>query len=65
MSTINVEKTLLNLDIPLTSQRGEEVQGLCPMHQKRTGKEDHNPSWWINTNSGAQDRKSTRLNSSH
>ena len=50
---IDVEKTLLNLDVPLTAQRGEEVQGLCPMHQKRTGKEDHNPSWWINTNSGA------------
>ena len=50
---IDVEKVLLNLDVPLTAQRGDEVQGLCPMHKARTGKEDHNPSWWINTTSGA------------
>jgi DNA primase len=50
---VDVEKVLLNLDIPLVAQRGEEVQGLCPMHKKRTGKEDHNPSWWINSVTGA------------
>ena len=50
---IDVEKVLLNLDIPLVAQRGEEVQGYCPMHKARTGKEDHNPSWWINGENGA------------
>ena len=50
---VDVEKVLLNLDIPLIAQRGEEVQGLCPMHKARTGKEDHNPSWWINSVTGA------------
>jgi len=50
---IDVEKVLLNLDIPLTATRGDEVQGFCPMHKARTGKEDHNPSWWINGNTGA------------
>ena len=50
---VDIEKVLLNLDISLTAQRGDEVQGYCPMHEKRTGKEDHNPSWWINTNTGA------------
>jgi DNA primase len=50
---IDVEKVLLNLDLPLHAQRGVEVNGLCPMHKKRTGKEDHSPSWWINTESGA------------
>ena len=50
---VDVEKVLLSLDIPLVSQRGEEVQGLCPMHKARTGKEDHNPSWWINSVTGA------------
>lgn len=50
---VDVEKILLNLDVSLTAQRGDEVQGYCPMHEKRTGKEDHNPSWWINTNTGA------------
>jgi DNA primase len=50
---VDVEKVLLNLDIPLVAQRGDEVQGLCPMHKARTGKEDHNPSWWINSITGA------------
>jgi len=50
---VDIEKILLNLDLPLHSQRGVEVNGLCPMHKKRTGKEDHSPSWWINTESGA------------
>jgi len=50
---IDIEKVLLSLDISLVSQRGEEVQGLCPMHKARTGKEDHNPSWWINSETGA------------
>lgn len=50
---IDVERVLLSLEIPLTAQRGEEVQGLCPMHKARTGKEDHNPSWWINSVTGA------------
>ena len=50
---LDIEKILLSLDLPLVAQRGEEVQGFCPMHKERTGKEDHNPSWWINTVSGA------------
>lgn len=50
---MDIEKVLLNLDVTLTAQRGDEVQGLCPMHKARTGKEDHNPSWWINTVTGA------------
>lgn len=49
---INVEKVLLNLELPLHSQRGVEVNGLCPMHKKRTGKEDQHPSWWINSETG-------------
>ena len=50
---IDVEKVLLGLDLQLYAQRGVEVNGLCPMHKKRTGKEDHSPSWWINSESGA------------
>jgi len=49
----DVETVLLSLDLPLAAQRGDEVNGLCPMHKKRTGKDDHNPSWWINTITGA------------
>lgn len=48
------------IDIPVVlealgvdfSQRGNEANGLCPMHKQRTGKEDHSPSWWINLDSG-------------
>ena len=50
---IDVERVLLSLDLALYAQRGIEVNGLCPMHKKRTGKEDHNPSWWINSETGA------------
>lgn len=50
---VNVEQALASLDITLTAQRGDEIQGLCPMHKERTGAEDHNPSWWINSVTGA------------
>jgi DNA primase len=49
---IDIERVLLSLDISLTAQRGDEVQGLCPMHKTRTGKEDVHPDWWINSVSG-------------
>ena len=49
----DIERALVLLDIPLVAQRGDEVQGLCPKHKARTGKEDHNPSWWINSVTGA------------
>jgi len=49
---IDVERVLLSLDISLTAQRGDEVQGLCPMHKSRTGKEDVHPDWWINSVTG-------------
>jgi DNA primase len=50
---VDIEKTLLSLDLSLYAQRGAEVNGLCPMHKERTGKEDTHPSWWINTETGA------------
>ena len=53
MTTHDVERALDDLDIALFTQRGSEVQGLCPMHEKRTGSIDHNPSWWINVDTGA------------
>lgn len=34
-------------------EKGTEANGLCPMHEQRTGKADHSPSWWINLESGA------------
>jgi DNA primase len=49
---VDVEKVLMSLDVTLTAQRGDEVQGLCPMHKARTGREDVHPDWWINTVTG-------------
>jgi hypothetical protein len=48
------------LDIPLVldnlgikyEETGHEAKALCPAHFARTGKEDHNPSWFINLDTG-------------
>ena len=47
----SVEGVLLTLGIE-TSQRGDELLGLCPMHLERTGREDSNPSWSMNAETG-------------
>lgn len=49
---VSVEDALFELGIDHTV-RGVEANALCPMHKGRTGKEDHNPSWWINLENGA------------
>jgi DNA primase len=51
--TFNIEQVLANLSIQIVRARGSEVLALCPMHKSRTGREDHNPSWWINEDTGA------------
>lgn len=48
---IDIPVVLEALGVDFT-QRGNEANGLCPMHKHRTGKEDHSPSWWINLESG-------------
>ena len=47
----SVEGVLLTLGIE-TTQRGDELLGLCPMHLERTGREDNNPSWSMNAETG-------------
>lgn len=47
-----VQDILDALGIESLGSRVDEIQALCPMHEERTGKADHNPSWWINTESG-------------
>ncbi len=49
---IDTKKVIASLDLTLTAQRGDEFQGLCPMHKRRTGKDDYHPSWWINSETG-------------
>lgn len=48
----DIERTLLRLGIE-ASQRRSELIALCPMHKYRVGKEDNNPSWSINADTGA------------
>lgn len=47
----DVQQALLRLGV-LTEQRNRELQGYCPMHLERVGREDHNPSWSMNSESG-------------
>lgn len=47
----SVEGVLLTLGVE-TTQRGDELLGLCPMHLERTGREDNNPSWSMNAETG-------------
>jgi len=35
-----------------STEHGSEANALCPMHERRTGKRDNSPSWWINLDSG-------------
>ena len=52
MTVEEMEGTLSRLRIEFTNVRGDEIQGFCPAHKERTGKEDRNPSWWINSDTG-------------
>ena len=48
-----MERVLERLKIDVVNSRGDEILALCPGHKEMTGKEDHNPSWWINADTGA------------
>jgi hypothetical protein len=48
---VEVGKVLDNLGIDY-EDKGNEANGICPMHEVRTGKQDNSPSWWINLESG-------------
>lgn len=49
----DMERVLTRLDIEPINIRGSEILALCPGHKEITGKEDRNPSWWINAETGA------------
>jgi len=53
MKLEQMENVLYRLNIEPVSIRGSEILALCPGHKEITGKEDHNPSWWINSGTGA------------
>ena len=52
MTVEEMEQTLSRLGIEVISTRGDEIQAHCPAHKDRTGKDDRNPSWWINADTG-------------
>lgn len=51
--TINVREVLETLRVEVVRERGSEILCYCPMHVRMVGKEDHNPSFWINQETGA------------
>ena len=53
MTVEEMEDTLALLGVETVGARGHEIQGYCPGHIQRTGHEDKNPSWWINSETGA------------
>lgn len=48
----DVVKCLNELGVEVIRVIDEEVQAKCPAHLRRTGKEDRNPSWSVNTDTG-------------
>lgn len=52
MSIDEMEKLLRRLNIEPVNVRSSEILALCPGHKAITGKEDRNPSWWINSDTG-------------
>jgi len=53
MTIEEMKDTLVSLGLSVNDTRGDEIQINCPAHKERTGKEDRNPSLWINADSGA------------
>ena len=48
-----IESILARLGIEVESTRNYELSALCPGHEYRTGNPDKNPSWSINSETGA------------
>lgn len=53
MTIEEMEEVLERLGVETVSARGSEIQGYCPGHLQRTGHADNNPSWFINSETGA------------
>jgi len=51
--TFNVREVVETLKLEIVRERGSEILCHCPLHVRILGKEDHNPSFWINVETGA------------
>ena len=52
MTVEEMEDLLDRLGIEVLSITGDEIKAHCPAHLERKGKEDTNPSWYINADTG-------------
>ena len=52
MTIPELQDILDRLGVEVFAIHGSEFQGHCPAHLSRTGKEDSNPSWYINADTG-------------
>lgn len=52
MTVEEMKEFLRRINIDVVNVRGVEIQALCPAHEERTGRQDRNPSWWINAETG-------------
>jgi DNA primase len=53
MTIDEMKDTLDRLGVEVVDVRGDEIQCICPVHKQMVGKEDNNPSFWINADTGA------------
>lgn len=53
MTIEEMEEVLARLNIDTVSVNGSEIRSFCPGHLELKGKEDSNPSWYINADTGA------------
>lgn len=53
MTVEEMEDLLIRLNMEVINVRGDEIQAACPAHLERTGHIDRNPSFWINSDTGA------------
>ncbi len=51
--SLDIPALLAKLYIEVVRERGDEILCHCPLHVQNIGKEDHNPSFWINKLTGA------------
>ena len=52
MTVEEMEDLLERLSIEVVSIHGDEIKAHCPAHLERKGREDTNPSWYINADTG-------------
>ena len=50
--SVSLVSVLRNIGVDIRRSDGKEIQGRCPVHLRRTGREDRSPSWSMNAQTG-------------